>query len=455
MFERIKDFAWGVIEKMFSKETVQDALKINIAMPGRMIDAIRMWSELFVGGEGNTLRLPGAIASELARLTTIEMKSEVSGSKRADFLNEAYGEVIRDVRNNVEFACAKGGLVFKPYVADGKIGVDYIQADFFWPTSFDSSGNMTGAVFGERKFTGKDTVYTRLEYHEKVGEAYRIKNTAYRSHNAGGLGIPVSLKNVPEWAGIEPEVVLKNVPCMLFGYFKMPMANSVAPGSPVGVSAYARAVGLIQDANKQYERLLWEFESGDRAVYISDLALQKDKDGKIKYPKGKERLYRTLGAEDENFFKDWTPTIREQNILNGLDSILRRIEFSCGIAYGTLSNVQNADKTAEEIRASKQRSYATVSDIQRALQKALEELVEAMDVLVSLYKLAPAGKYEVSFEFDDSIIADRAKEYQEKKELVTLGVLKLWELRAWYLGETEEQAKKALEEDDGFLITEE
>ena len=58
---------------------------------------------------------------------------------------------------------------------------------------------------------------------------------------------------------------------------------------------------------------------------------------------------------------------------------MKLIEFACCLAYGTLSDPQNVDKTATEIKTSKQRSYTFVSDTQQALQTALEDLVYAMN----------------------------------------------------------------------------
>ena len=242
-----------------------------------------------------------------------------------------------------------------------------------------------------------------------------------------------------EWASLSAEVQIQNVKRPLFGYFKNPSANNIETTSPLGVSVFARATELIAEADRQYERLLWEFESGERALYVSDTAFKKDGNNKPILPN--KRLYKTLGVDDADLFQDWTPTLREANIISGLNKILQRIEFNCSLSYGTLSDPQNVDKTAEEIRASKQRSYSNVCDIQKALKTALEELIYAMDVWCTLYKLAPAGEYETSFDFDDSIVADRKSEFAEKQALVSMGIIQPWEFRAWYTGEDEETAK--------------
>ena len=81
---------------------------------------------------------------------------------------------IRDRRNAVEYAAAMGGVAFKPYVTDGRIDIDIIQADRFFPTQFDGSGNMTGCVFIDQFVEDKRT-YTRLEHHEMSGRSCHIR----------------------------------------------------------------------------------------------------------------------------------------------------------------------------------------------------------------------------------------------------------------------------------------
>lgn len=127
------------------------------------------------------------------------------------------------------------------------------------------------------------------------------------------------------------------------------------------------------------------------------------------------------------------------------------MEFNAGLAYGTLSDPQTVEKTAEEIKASKQRSYSTVRAMQTALQSALADLVYAMDVWTTIGGLAPAGEYEVTFVWDDSIVTDTDKEFAQRLQMVSAGVMRADELRQWYLGESEEEAKKNVPEQDTGL----
>ena len=123
------------------------------------------------------------------------------------------------------------------------------------------------------------------------------------------------------------------------------------------------------------------------------------------------------------------------------------------MAYGTLSDPNNEAKTAEEIKTSKQRSYSFVSDCQKALQNALEDYIDAMDLWCTIYDLAPPGNYKASFIWDDSLVVDTEKERNTDRSDVAMGAMQLWEYRMKWYGETEEQAKAVvgMSNDEGLI----
>lgn len=161
-------------------------------------------------------------------------------------------------------------------------------------------------------------------------------------------------------------------------------------------------------------------------------------------PKHSERLFRKLDLQGENgdFYSVFSPEIRDSSLFNGFNRILRQIEFNCGLAYGTLSEVNETAKTATEIKTSRQRSYSTVADIQKALQTALENLIVSMDELCTLYGIAPNGEYEVSFEFDDSLIVDSGTDQAIMLQEVGAGIIKPEIYLMKRYGLTEEQCKE-------------
>lgn len=462
MFEKFLNWVKGVI-KMFSKETIKSALDVNVAISSDMANAITLWEKVYENeapwlkeDEVESLELGASIANEFTRLTTLEMKTEITGSPRADFLNEQYKIMLENLNENLEIGNAVGGLIFKPYVKDNKLYVDLVRASCFYPTEFDSSGKVIAGIFTSQLNKG-DSIYTRLEYHKFYEQAleqdinYVIKNVVYKSNDSSILGTKIELSKVPEWQNIQEETAIRYVEKPLFSYYKPPTANNIDPESPLGVSVYARAVNLIKKADKQFGRIDWEYEASEKAVYVDELATKpvqgKDKKKSFTINKLKGRLYKTLntGAAQTDFFKDYSPEIRDEALWRGLNKTLQRIEFNVGLAYGTLSEPNIVDKTATEIKSSKQRSYATVSKMQENLQKALENLIYAMDVLATLYNLAPQGNYEVSFNWDDSLIVDTEREQSLQMQEVNVGLRSKVKYIMFRYGLTEEQAKQELE----------
>ena len=451
-----------VIRKMLGREKIKDAIGVEVAVSDKMANEIDLWAKMYKNEppwkEKNIklCGLPAAIAGEFARLVTLELKTEVTGN---DFINEEYQAVVSDIRKYTEYACAKGGLAMKPYASEGHIEVDMVQADRFFPTKFNSRGEVTAAVFAESLTVGKK-VYTRLEYHQHEGTMYHINNKAFVKQdldNVEVLGKEVPLTAVPEWANLQEEVTLKNVKMPLFAYFKIPNANNVDDTSPLGVSVYSRAINDIKEADNQWTRLLWEFEGSELAIDADITLFKKDDKGNYEFPKGKDRLFRMMDLDDNaEKYKVFAPAIRDENLINGFNAILRRIEFNVGLAYGTLSDPNTVDKTTEEIKASKQRSYSTVSDIQKSLQTALEQLVYAMDVMAQLSGLSGRKKYEMSFDWDDSIVIDKEQELASMQQDAVAGFIRKELYVAAKYGVSEEEALKMMpQQDERFQIAEE
>ena len=74
----------------------------------------------------------------------------------------------------------------------------------------------------------------------------------------------------------------------------------------------------------------------------------------------------------------------------------------------------------------------------------LRDAIYVMNVYCDLYEITAEGEYEVSFEWDDSIINDTDTELTKRLMLIQNGIASKLETRMWYFGETERQAREAL-----------
>lgn len=432
----------------------------DIVLSDKMSTAIALWARMYEDGGPwcnkksgiHSLRLPAAISSEFARLVCIEMAVSLTGSARATFLQQRLSPFLGDIRRHVEVGCALGGAVFKPYVSGSGLAIDVVQGDAFFPTTFDTSNRMTGAIFVEQ-IKRKGVIYTRAEHHEYSNGVHTIDNKAFASHSSFSLGSPIDLASVPEWAQIQPSVSIENVDRPLFAYFRVPQANRQDRHSPLGTSVYAEAEDSIRDADEQFGRYLWEFNGGQLAVDVAEDLLEHHDDGEVTVPQLQNRLYRgrSVTSSDQSFYEIFAPQLRDESYRRGLNTILQRIEFQCGLAYGTLSDPQDTEKTATEIISSKQRSFSTVHDIQLSLQSALNDLLYAMDKLATLYNLAPAGAYKAAYDWDDSIVNDPNQRKQMFWQYVTAGKFPFWRYLVEFENYTEDEAKQIESESAGSI----
>ena len=507
-----------IIERMIGSRTIEQTLHVAPVISSEMETAIELWSDIYKNKSPwlkeptyadasriVSLGLGPLIASEKARTALIEFNSEIttpteeverenpdyqepqpdefgnilpvtipktiiedvptSDTARAEYLESQYKKLKKQLRKQVEYGIAKGGLVIKPYVVinndqdaevTADIEFDFIQADMFYPLAFDAAGKITEAAFLQTK-ADKNTIYRRLEYHKWHGNVVDVVNKAYKSSantdQSGGmsgidLGQEVPLSEVPEWKDLPAKTTIQNIKQPLFAYFKMPEANTIDTTSPLGVSGFSRAVQLIKDADMQYSRLLWEYEGGELAIDIDRDAMNFKQDssgnGHTVPNQLQNRLYRTVDLGESDTYQPYSPTLRDSSYIQGLNTILMRIEDVTGLSRGTISDASAEARTATELKILKQRSYQSNADIQQAIEDTLRDVIYIMNAYCDLYEITPEGEYDVNFEWDDSIIVDVDMELNKRITLMQNGISSKLETRMWYFGETERQAQEAL-----------
>ena len=167
-------------------------------------------------------------------------------------------------------------------------------------------------------------------------------------------------------------------------------------------------------------------------------------------PKLNKKLYRGLNLEagkDNELLKEYSPTMRDEAYNRGLEKYLREIEFNVGLAYGDLSDVQQVEKTAAEIKTSKARKYNRVGSIQSKLKDCLEDFAAGLAFYNGLY----TSGYEFMCNFNDSILTDEETERQQDRQDVSMGVMSHLEYRMKWYNEDEETAAKNLPEQNTVM----
>lgn len=422
------------VGKVFGIKDVSDAVGMDVPISQAMINQIEKWQNCYSGSAPwltdtvKSLRLEQSVVKEFANIAVGEMSVNITDKH----LEKLYESAISDLVLHFQDGLASGAMIIKPL---GENKVQYLPQWAFIPIEYDAHGRLVRVVFPEYKQMGEHDFYTRLEYHELDPEkGLTITNKAFYSNSQSVLGKEIPLARIGEWAGLEQKISYPLMTRPAFGYYVNPIANTV-DGSHAGVSIFSPALDMIRRADILSERLDWEFESGERRL-IADIMAVKSEEKTIS-----DRLFLGLDAGNaEDFFKEFSPAFRQADIISGIDEYKREIEFQCGLAYGDISNPQSVDKTATEVKASKQRKYSTVNAIQHNLKVCIDDLVYAL----AFYAGLTQSGYEVNINFEDSILTDDETQRRQDIQDVQMGIMRPEEYRAKWYGESVEEALRNL-----------
>lgn len=469
VFTALVSMVKEAFRKVIPYRSIEQAERVESSISTEMADELDKWHEMYLDKAPwlrdytvKSLNLPAFIASEIARQIVLEAKVTITGkagkdgtagtdNPRSIYLTNELEKLMSVLRQRLEQGCAAGGMVIRPYpnLQDGHIYFDFMMDWEIVPISFDDSGNLSDVILPS-SFVDGNTVYTRLERHQLTDDGHdHITQRAFKAQMKDNIGTEISMDEVPRWRGAATDYTTQ-AEGLQFGWFRVASANTIDVDSPMGASVFAKATKTIEEADRQYSRLLWEYEASEMAIHADPSMFRKRYSGEgMELPSGKERLYRAVDIDkgDHDLFEVFAPDIRDGNLVNGLNQILCKIEDLVGLSRGTISDANVDARTATELKIVRQRSFATVADNQKALERCLRDVLKAMDGISTEYGLEPSGgEWDAAFEWDDSILTDRDTENANWLSLLNAGIVSRAEYRAWYFGETIEQAEAAIQE---------
>ena len=449
---------------MIFKKRAEEDFQVKEITSQQMKDVISRCADMYrgmpywVSAEDNirTINFAKAVCSETARLATLGIKIQIGGGARGTWLQEQIDKVYFNLRHWVEYGCAYGTVIIKP---NGS-GFDVFTPFDFMITESDSNGNITGIVFKDY-YADNDKYYTRFEYHyfdssQPEGfQPYYIRNKAYMSHSTQSLGDPIALSrtkwaNLKEDSGPIDKFNGEQLDGPMFGVFRTPQANNVDLGTALGLPVYADAIEEMKDLDVAYSRNAGEiFDSekiilaDDRLMYDSGKNLKSRGPADVKLPHYVKNVF---GNSPEEFYQEINPQLNTDTRLSGINALLSQIGYKCGFSNGYfVFNEATGIQTATGVEAEQQRTVQLVKDVRDELEACLNGAIYAMSVYADLYGLAPAGAYEIVYDFGD-ITYNREEDRARWWQYVTQGRVPAWMYFVKFEGMTEEEARAMVEE---------
>ena len=407
IFARVKEFIMNLFKTNAEKE-----FKVDIISSEIMEMAQNEWQAIIKGrpywakDNVKTINFAKFLCYYTAKKTCMDLNVTVSGSARADYINQCIKAMIqKSIRDKVEDACGAGGIILKPNGTYNPAGaIDYVMPGSFAVTEKNSNGDILGIIFIDRLVKGDD-YYTRLEYQhftdsimddgENVGRTYTIENKAYKSKGSDSLGSRINLADVPEWKNIPEVQVLSNVERPLFGYFKMPYNNTIDYSSPEGVAIFSNCIKELSDLDVAWSRKGDEVEDSQHLTFINENALEKrNKDTGSKERVNLPRFVRGLkhGVDAQNTIDEHVPTLLTEQRITDINSILSMISTKAGFSQGQfILDRKTGMVTATQIESDDSETVETINDIRTALKRAIKDLIYALDKYCDVFFDMPSG----------------------------------------------------------------
>ena len=368
----------------------------------------------------DTVNFAKAICSETARLATLGIGIHIDGSARAEWLQKQMEKIYFQLRHWVEYGCAYGTVILKP---NGNTIELYTRNQF--EVTHTTNGEIDGVVFHNQMKQGKKW-YTRLEYHRFDGPLYRISNKCYVGDSANDTKETIDILLTP-WAELAEEAAAQNVEKPLFGVLRMPHANNIDLNSPFGLPIFSEAIQELRDLDIAYSRNAKEIIDSKRTVLLdSDSMITAGTKLYMHTHTALNATRKQLGLPDvirnvkgdgrEMFYQEINPELNTETRLKGINALLSQIGYKVGFSNGYfVFNESTGFQTATQVEADQQRTIQFIKDVRDKLEACLDGLIYAVNVFADLYAMAPAGAYEVTYDFSDityNFEEERAHHYQ-------------------------------------------
>ena len=436
---------------MLWKKRAEQEFGVKIVDRTRENDLYKVCRKIYEGSPDwidddiKTINLAKTICSELARLATMNVEVTVTGSARAEWLQEQIDKVAPRLRAWTEYACALGEAIIKP---NGR-SVDLILPDQYIVTE-EIGADIVGIIFKDDYYDAEtEQYYTRLEYHRIDDGKYTITNKVYVGDHAGDMERRVDISETV-WSDLDDEVTVEGVEKMLFGLLKMPDGNNINIGSNRGISVFSDAIEELRDVDVAYSRNSREVWDSKRTVLLDSDRLMAT--GAKVGSNNKAALVEAAGLPDYvrliegdgagDIYHEINPSLNTGTRLQGIDALLSQIGFKCGFSNGYfVFNQKTGMVTATQVESDDRRTLQTVKDIRAALKECIGDLIDALNSFADAYYDVPGGDYEVSFDFEDLTL----NENEDKMRFLSFvqnGWIPVWYYLVHFEGYTEEEAKE-------------
>ncbi len=346
------------------------------------------------------------------------------------------------------------------YMVSGSVGINYVEASQIYPTSWQNKA-VTECIFTFRKIHKRKT-YIHFQYHKLEDmpggkrKQYVVENAVVENTTGAGRELtPGQWQEIPAFRGLA-ERVETGSDRPLFVIDRLNLVNNADEDTtnPMGVALFANAIDVIRKIDLEYDSYANEFSLGRKRIFVAPEMLTTMNGAAVFDPE--DTVFYEL---PEEYFKDTGEAMHEVNMelrieehSKAINDDLNYLSMKCGFGTDRYKFEGGQVKTATEVISENSDMYRSLQKHELVLERVLVQLIQTIiRVGISIGIQGLNEETDITIQFDDSIIEDKATERKEDRQDVAMGAMSLAEYRSKYYGETLEQAQENLPEqfDDG------
>ena len=323
-----------------------------------------------------------------------------------------------------------------------KAGIEYIDALCIVPLSVEKSRITEAAFISEFVKRGKTYIY--IETHTKGENGNYIIENEYFLLN----GMEMEKAELP--GNISPKIDTgSSIPW--FSFMRPNITCNIKECNGLGMSVYANALDILKASDIAYNNFVKDFLLGGKKVFYNKSMLQTNAEGKTITPDDvAQQLFQQVGDgmdfDAKQMVQEFNPSLRVAENKEGVQAQLDYLSFKCGMGTKRYQFTASGVKTATEYNGERQELVQHAQRHSIVLESALQIICKALLYIGKEFCGADVDpETPISIKFEDGFIIDDVAARENDRQDIRDGVLQPWEYRVKWYGETEEQAKAAIE----------
>ena len=445
----------GFVMKILNLNQIETATNTAGVLSAEMKDRIELWAHMYQGiadwnDDAPSCGIEKVIAGSLSDPITEEIKIASDNAE----LQTLMQKVQEDVNTIIEYFVAFGGCVIRPVFSNSKIQYEIVHLGNYLPLAYDIDGTLIKAIITKRLSEGKKE-YLLCETHSFENRTHKVDSTLYKM-DSGIIGAELPLTSIVQTADITPHFEWQNVEKPFIIEFRNREPNKI-DGSNVPCALIAGVENLIKDADEQYSRLIWENEAGKLKLFadadLFDKRQTKDGSDTVTHLNPTLRkLFVKLNGDGTSTEKITTfaPTLRNNDLITGLNKIFQQIEIATNIGKGTISDLADIHQTATQFAGGKKAFYSKIDKYETELEAKYKDTAYVFAYMLSAYLNIPFNP-EIEITYNDMTRKDPKELKMMALQEVAAGIMSKAQYRMQFYGETEEEAEANVPEDTNSM----